>query len=271
VDSLTRDHRTVNATKLYMSWFYDRTAAVFSRSSQYRFNLRDLGVADDRLRIIAPGVNTLKFAPLHRDVNTWADLGVAEPLRLLYCGRVSVEKNLRLLVDAFRQLCRTRNDTALIVAGDGPFLAQMRKKLAGTPAYFLGYQNDGQLGRLYASADLFVFPSRTDTLGQVVMEAHASGLPAIVSNEGGPKETVDHEVSGLVLPATDARVWSSAIDQLLSDEPRRSRMARCAPQRVARFSLQHTFESFWAEHLLAVEPPPRAEALRVNAPSGLPV
>jgi len=146
----------------------------------------------------------------------------------------------------------------------------MRKKLAGTPAYFLGYQNDEQLGRLYASADLFVFPSRTDTLGQVVMEAHASGLAAIVSNEGGPKETVDHDVTGLVLPATDARVWSLALDQLLSDEPRRQRMARCAPQRVERFSLERTFENFWAEHLLAVEPPP-AEPVRVETPTGLPV
>src|SRR5207248_2475482 len=184
VESLTRDHRMVHATTLYMQWFYHETATVFSRSNQYRFNLRDLGLSDDRLRTLAPGLNMLKFAPLHRDVNLFTDLGVREPL------------------------------------------------------------------------------------GQVVMEAHACGLPAVVSNEGGPKETVDHEVSGLVLPATDARVWAAALDQLLSDEPRRSRMARCAPQRVARFSLERTFESFWIEHLLAAEPP--AAETPVESPAKLP-
>ena len=137
---------------------------------------------------------------------------MCEPLRLLYVGRVSVEKNLPLLVDAFRQLCRQRNDTALIVAGDGPYLQEMKKKLAGTPAYFLGYRNDKQLGPLYAGSDLFVFPRGTDTLGQVVMEAQASGLPVIVSNEGGPKEMMEDCVTGMMLPATDARRWASMID-----------------------------------------------------------
>jgi glycosyltransferase involved in cell wall biosynthesis len=111
---------------------------------------------------------------------------------------VSVEKNLPLLVDAFRQLCRQRNDTALIVAGDGPYLAEMKKKLAGTPAYFLGFQSDKQLGPLYAGSDLFVFPSRTDTLGQDVMEAQASGMPVLVSNECGPKEKMEDTVTGLM-------------------------------------------------------------------------
>jgi glycosyltransferase involved in cell wall biosynthesis len=215
-------------------------------------------------------VNTEKFSPAHRDADIWTKLDVREPLHLLYSGRVSIEKNLALLVDAFRQLCRTRNDTALVVAGDGPYLSEMKRKLSGTPAYFLGYQNDEQLGKLYASSDLFVFPSRTDTLGQVVMEAQASGLPVVVSNEGGPKEMMDEGATGLVLPATDARIWASSIDLLLSDEPRRHGMARAAPQKMARQSLQRTFESFWTAHLQAVEPPPRAQ-LAATAPAPLPV
>ena len=271
VASFTHDHRMVNATAAYMKWFYHQTEAVFSRSSQYLFNLRDLGLEDDRLRTIRPGVNTQKFRPEHRDEKLWTTLGVREPLRLLYCGRVSVEKNLPMLVEAFRQLCRTRNDVALVVAGAGPYLAEMKKRLDGTPAYFLGQQNDEQLGRLYASADLFVFPSRTDTLGQVVMEAQASGLPVVVSNEGGPKESIDDGATGVVLPATDARLWTSTIDLLLSDRAKLERMAHLAPQRAAsRYSLERTFEDFWAEHVAAVEPPP-AEPLPITAPADVPV
>ncbi|HEY1629250.1 MAG TPA: glycosyltransferase, partial [Tepidisphaeraceae bacterium] len=98
------------------------------------------------------------------------------------------------------------------------------------------------------------FPSRTDTLGQVVMEAQACGLPAIVSNEGGPKETVEHNVTGLVMSTHDPADWRQAIEELLDDEPRRQRMGRMASGRMARFSIDRTFESFWADHLAIVEP-----------------
>ncbi|MBC8107864.1 MAG: glycosyltransferase [Anaerolineae bacterium] len=270
VSHLTRDHRMADGTKAYMRWLYGQTSAVFSRSNQYRFNLRDLGLNDENLRMIQPGVNTAKFNPSHRDPNLWADLNVKEPLRLLYVGRVSVEKNLPLLVDAFRQLCRQRNDTALIVAGDGPYLAEMKKKLAGTPAYFLGFRNDKQLGALYAGSDLFVFPSRTDTLGQVVMEAQASGLPVVVSNEGGPKEMMEDAVTGMMLPATDARLWASMIDLLLADELRRRRMAHNASLRATHYSLEQTFDAFWADHLAIVEPP-TSEHADVTAPDALPI
>jgi glycosyltransferase involved in cell wall biosynthesis len=181
---------------------------------------------------------------------------VNEPLRLLYCGRVSVEKNLPMLVDSFRRLCAMRRDAALVVAGDGPYLSAMRLALAGLPAYFLGYQNDAQLAALYAGADLFVFPSRTDTLGQVVMEAQGCGLPALVASEGGPKETVADGVSGLVLTGTDPVRWCQAMNELLDDAPRRQRMARAAALRGERFSLARTFDAFWAEHTRAVAGPP---------------
>jgi len=257
VENLTGDHRVTNGTIAYMEWFYGQMARVFSRSREYLFNLRDLGISDDKLRTILPGVNTDKFNPIHATDDNgalWKSMGIDQPHRLLYAGRVSVEKNLPLLASAFELLCKERSDVALVVAGDGPYLPEMRTRLANLPARFLGYQNDHQLGRLYASSDLFVFPSRTDTLGQVVMEAQASGLPVLVSNEGGPKEMMSDGLSGLSLPASDPAVWSRAIDALLNDQPRRQRMARNAPHRMARHSLARTFESFWTEHLLAVEP-----------------
>lgn len=254
VDNLTRDHRITNGTTAYMEWFYGQMAAVFSRSAAYRFNLHDLGIQEEKLRTILPGVATDKFAPRHRNEQCWSELGVKEPKRLLYCGRVSVEKNLPLLVDAFKQLCLKRGDTALIVAGDGPYLAEMRKALAGLPAYFPGYRNDAQLAPLYAGADLFVFPSRTDTLGQVVMEAQASGLPVIVSNEGGPKELTENGVSGVVIPAIDAFRWCATLDELLSDDLRRQQMSHAAAQRADKFSQIKTFESFWADHVRAAMP-----------------
>jgi D-inositol-3-phosphate glycosyltransferase len=86
------------------------------------------------------------------------------------------------------------------------------------------------------------------------MEAQASGLPAIVSNEGGPKETVDDGNSGLVLSSREPSAWANAIQSLLDDEPRRARMSRAAAQRMSRFSLEKTFDAFWSEHATAAEP-----------------
>jgi glycosyltransferase involved in cell wall biosynthesis len=236
-------------TLLYMKWFYAQMALVFSRSRQYRFKLMDLGIAETQAITLPPAIDLERFNSSHRDPAGWERLKVRQPWRLLYVGRVSIEKNLPLLVDAFRKLCLTRNDVALVIAGDGPYLDEMRRQLSTVPAYFLGYQNDQQLAWLYASADLLVFPSRTDTLGQVVMEAQACGLPVLVSNEGGPKELMDPGITGMIIPSSDPKAWCQTMDDLLSDEPRRMRMGRNAIARMARFSLAKTFETFWAEHV----------------------
>lgn len=250
VDRLSRDHRITNGTIEYMKWFYGQAAAVFTRSSAYRFNLRDLGLPDEKLHAIPAGIDLNKFKPTHREP---ASSGGSH--RLLYCGRVSEEKNLPLLVETFKLLCARRNDIELIVAGDGPYLQKMKSQLESLPAQLLGAQDDAQLVALYNCTDLMVFPSRTDTLGQAVMEAQACGLPAIVSNEGGPKEIVEHNVSGLVLASNDAPSWCEAIHHLLDDEPRRLRMCRAAVTKMQGCSIRSTFDSFWADHLAVVEPP----------------
>jgi glycosyltransferase involved in cell wall biosynthesis len=250
VDRLTGDHRITNGTIEYMKWFYGQAATVFARSGPYRFKLLDLGVVEGKLRLIEPGISLDKFNARHRSPGVWRELGVSEPRRLLYAGRVSVEKGLPLLAEAFRQLCAIRRDTALIIAGDGPYLAEMRRALADLPAHFLGCQSDEQLAKLYASSDLFVFPSCTDTLGQVVMEAQACGLPALVSTEGGPREVVA-DGSGIAIASTDPAVWCENITALLNDEPRRQHVVDAALARAARFDFVRSFEGFWSEHVAA--------------------
>jgi glycosyltransferase involved in cell wall biosynthesis len=260
VHDLIGDHRLTKATTAYMQWFYGQTCTVFARSRDYRGRLRELGFADAKLALSPPGVDTEKFRPERRDVKLWSTLGVTETHKLLYAGRVSVEKNLRFMVDAFARICHKRSDVALVVAGDGPYRAEMEKATAGLPVYFLGFQNDQSLAALYASSDLFVFPSKTDTLGQVVVEAQASGLPVLVSDQGGPKEFMDDQITGHILPTESAEVWSKAIDSLLTDTIRRQRMSRSAPTRIARFSAAHTFETFWGEHVKAAAAQEAAES-----------
>jgi glycosyltransferase involved in cell wall biosynthesis len=158
-----------------------------------------------------------------------------------------------MLAEAYRKLCEKRRDAALIVAGDGPYRATMEKKLSHLPAHFLGTLGDEELAQLYASADLFLFPSRTDTLGQVVMEAQASGLPCLVSPDGGPKESIEDGRTGVVVSDSDPARWAGVVGELLDDADRRTRMGELAAQRGAKATLSRTFGGFWDAHLAACE------------------
>lgn len=253
-DRLTGDHRVADGMRAYCGWFYNRLATVFSRSRAYEINLRGLGVADGRMETLSPGVDTEKFSPERADAGAFAKLGVSARRRLLYCGRLSKEKNLDVLVDVLARLVRARRlDTALVFVGRGPHEVALRERCAslGLPAHFVGEQDDAALAALYAAADLLVFPSTTDTLGQVVLEAQACGLPALVSTLGGPREQIAPGETGLVLPGDDAGAWASAIGELLDDEPRRRAMGAAAARRMAGRSLTGTFEQFWERHLAA--------------------
>jgi glycosyltransferase involved in cell wall biosynthesis len=255
VNNLTGDHRLTVGTEGYMHWFYTRTAATLTRSKEYREKLHQLGVPRERLATTLAGVDTKKFNPSFRDSRIWESLGVQRPYIVLYVGRVSVEKNLPFLTETFKQLCKRRSDVALVIVGDGPYRQDMQAETAGLPVHFVGFRSETTLPKLstiFASADLFVFPSETDTLGQVVIEAQASGLPVIVTDQGGPKEAMDDGITGQVVAAKDPAVWCSVIDELLNDTPRRLRMGRTGPQRMGRFSLPNMFANFWDEHLRVV-------------------
>ena len=269
IQRMTKDHRLTTGAEGYMRWFYGQCAMTLSRSRDYREKLHDIGIPKSKVAMTLAGVDTKKFNPNLRDETIWLPLGVTQPLRLIYVGRVSVEKNLPFLCEVFKQLCQKRSDVALIIVGDGPYRAEMETAAAGLPVHFLGYRGDTTdptLSTLYASADLFVFPSETDTLGQVVIEAQASGLPVLVSPTGGPKEAMDDGITGQVIPTTDPALWTTAIDALLGDTPKLQRMSRTGPQRMSRFDLTHMFDAFWDEHfkvMQASNPPVAVESTPV--------
>lgn len=246
------DHRITAGLGAWQQWFYARLAKVFARSRANEMVLRQMGIASQRIEVLSPGVDTQTFRPDRRDPLIWSSLGVAQPLRLLYAGRLSAEKNLDLLAESFAHVAARRSDVALVFAGEGPAEPALRRKLAGLPVYFLGALDDDRLATLYASADLLVFPSAHETLGQVVLEAQASGLPVIVSSIGGPRELVEPGVTGLVLPPGDANAWTQAIVQLLEDADARVKMSRAAPAHAQKYALSRTFDQFWSAH---IEPP----------------
>jgi glycosyltransferase involved in cell wall biosynthesis len=243
----------------HMRLFYKRFASIFTRSTDYKRSLIQLGIAEDRIVRLLPGIDTHAFHTRYKDPSIWARLGVPDDgVKVIYCGRVSVEKNMPLLTKAWKDVthvCAQRGLTAqLIIVGDGPHRAPMQLELQGTNVHFLGFRHGVELSTIYASGDLFVFPSTTDTLGQVVMESQSSGLPVIVSDQGGPKEVVQQGRTGLVLPADRPEQWTDAIVSLIQDEPRRRQWGAAAHEFIQPMSIQQSFEHFWQVHQAAAEP-----------------
>ena len=240
VRSLTNDEFLEQAAWNYMIWFYGQMEEVMVPSAGTREQLVSRGLPADRMKPLPRWVDTETYSPEMRNSSFWKSRGIGlGRVVLLYVGRVSREKGLEMLVDAFRQLSDSGAAIALAVIGDGPYRAEMEASLSGYPALFTGYLAGEQLQRGYASADLFVFPSATDTFGNVVLEAQASGLPVIVSDEGGPRELMIDGETGLVFRAGSTSDLSAAIRSLVSDTQRISAMGANA----RRFTLDKAPDS----------------------------
>ncbi|HLP83397.1 MAG TPA: glycosyltransferase family 1 protein [Phycisphaerales bacterium] len=257
IDKLFGNDSMTIGCESFMRWFYKPFARIFTRSDDYAKRLVALGIDRSRLVTLKPGIRIDEFHPRFRDETIYERLGCAPgSVRFVYCGRVSVEKNLPLLARVWpvvHERLRERGVRGeLILIGDGPYRSEMETSLAGRDAKFLGFRYGSELAALYASADAFVFPSATDTLGQVVMESQASGLPVLVSDQGGPKEVVRHGETGLVLPAQDERAWIDAMTELATEHGRRRAMGLAAHRYLQDFSISKSFEHYWSVHESAV-------------------
>ncbi|MFZ5812033.1 MAG: glycosyltransferase [Thermodesulfobacteriota bacterium] len=241
---LTGDDSMEEIMWRYVVWYYNQMDAVFVPSASTGEELKAHGVAPEKIRTYPRGVDVERFHPAKRN-GFLAGQGVAEGVSLLYVGRVSREKNLHHLAEAFRNLSARHAEVNLVVVGDGPYLEEMRERMAGTRCHFTGCLDGEDLAEAYASSDLFVFPSTTDTFGNVVLEAQASGLPVVVSDQGGPCENVAPGVTGVVVPDMDAKSLEAVLDELVSDPGRIRRMGAAARASMEGRSFDAAFLGAW--------------------------
>jgi glycosyltransferase involved in cell wall biosynthesis len=208
------------------------------------------GLRDERLGLFPKGVDTARFSPRCRRQDFWAQRGLMCERVLLYVGRVSVEKGLDILFDAFESLRSYDPRLGLAVVGDGPYRVPLATRYGGANVLFTGFLDGCELAEAYASSDLFVFPSATDTFGLVVLEAFASGLPAVVCDRGGPPEIVRDGETGLVVPAGDSRAFAAATKRLLDASALAHSMglaARRAAEATSWVSAAYRLEDIYCE------------------------
>lgn len=215
---LAEDERLEEIAWRYMAWFYEGMDHIAVPSKTYLDQLVRKGFDREKLYVMPRGVDLERFSPEKRDETFWHQFNLNGEFKFLYAGRISKEKNLVNLLDAFQSLKKDRSFSAkLVLAGDGPDLDELKQEYANENIRFTGRLHGEALSQAYASADFFVFPSLTDTFGNAVLEAHASGLPAIVSEQGGPREIVSSHNSGLVVDTRSSVALADALRSVCSD------------------------------------------------------
>jgi len=208
--------------------FYAQADRVLSPSAASDDALAALGVPRERIGRWDRGVDLTRFSPTLR---TRAADG---RVRVLYAGRLTKEKGVDLLADAFLAARARDPRLELVLAGGGPEEDALRARL-GSAVTFLGWLEGAELARAFADADLFLFCSQTDTFGQVVLEAQASGLPVVAVDAGGPAELIADGRSGLLCPP-DAATLAAALAGLAASRAARDRLARGARAAAAERS-----------------------------------
>jgi glycosyltransferase involved in cell wall biosynthesis len=242
---LTEDSFLESVAWRYMHWFYGQLDTVFVNSEEYRQSWINRGLDPAKLKIFPRGLDTELFTPARRDPAFWEKFGPTNgEVRLLYVGRISKEKDLDVLAKAYRQLRDEGLSIQLLIVGHGPYSEALSETLPD--AIFTGYLKGKELATAYASADVFAFPSTTDTFGNVIIEAQASGVPVIVSDSGGPKELVEDNVNGLITKSHDVEDFSRAIRELVVDPARRERMGSRGRQSVIDRTWPAAFRKFWS-------------------------
>ncbi len=219
------DPRLEAGMRMALSAFYGHCNVVLSPSSASDESLVEIGIEERRIGRWDRGVDLTRFSPRKRVPGL-----LPGELNVLYVGRQTKEKGADLLADAFLEAHRRDPRLRLVLAGGGPEQQHLWERLGDTAA-FLGWLDGDALARVYASADVFLFASRTDTFGQVILEAQASGLPVVAVDEGGPSSLIADGVTGLLCPP-DAGSLASAVELLASSPEIRRRIATAAVEAV---------------------------------------
>jgi glycosyltransferase involved in cell wall biosynthesis len=198
----------------YMLWFHSQCLLTTCPSVSAQSILHRYGIY--RTAIFSRGIDTERFSPAHRSSHRPESTALEQKIHLLYVGRVAPEKDLALLRESYAEIERRYpSQTTLTIVGDGPMLEECQQTFPKSTR-FTGFKKGRELARLYASSDLFICPSSTETFGNVVLEAMASGLAVIGSCEGGVGETIQHMKNGLHFSARSASSLTERIDLLMT-------------------------------------------------------
>ncbi len=221
-----------------MRAFYDRCDLMLATTAKMRTQLERNGFSCP-VGVMRRGVDASLFHTNRRTVPANPKIPT-----LLYAGRISVEKNLPFLAEVLNRLRAEGLQFNAAFLGDGPLRAELQTQLPW--ATFHGFLSGEALARAYANADIFAFPSRTDTFGNVVLEAMAAGLPGVVADECGPGEIITEGHDGYV--ATDPTLYAQRLRELIRNPELRHAMSVAARESAEKQTWDAIFDRLWERY-----------------------
>jgi glycosyltransferase involved in cell wall biosynthesis len=225
----------------YLCGFHNRTRGTVVPSVDLRDRLQALGFKN--VSILGRGVDSQLFTPERRCAELRYHWGVAEnDLAALYVGRIAAEKNLGLAIKTYRAMKRFSDAVRFVVVGDGPLRATLQQ--AHPDVLFSGVHTGTQLAKHYASADVFLFPSETETFGNVTLEAMASGLVVVAYDYAAAKMHITHGETGVLVPYGDAKAFVDFAAKLVREPHSLAQMRRHAREYAASVDWQRVVEQF---------------------------
>ncbi|MGD9831639.1 MAG: glycosyltransferase family 4 protein [Piscinibacter sp.] len=250
----------------YLRKFHNRTLCTMVPTEGLRRELRSEGF--ERLEVVTRGVDTRQFDPARRSAALRASWGADDDTLVVCCvGRLAREKNLDVLIDAFRAIERRVPSSRLVLVGGGPLEQELRSACPG--GVFAGQRRGDDLAAHYASADLFLFPSLTETFGNVTTEAMASGLPVVAFDYAAAAQLIDHDAQGVRVPFGDGRAFAEAALALAFDPARRERLGRAARERALLLDWSTIVQRFEGVLTTVIREAAGAQGLPAKAAPGL--
>ncbi|MFD0680579.1 MULTISPECIES: glycosyltransferase family 4 protein [unclassified Paenibacillus] len=227
----------------YMLWFHQECQKIYVPSQSTLLHLQDKGLK--RLEIWSRGVEESLFRPIVNRPQVWRQYGInPDRFVILYVGRLAPEKSVDVLLQTFLALSDTiRANSHLVITGDGPLYQPLLENYGGASNItFTGFQQGRELSRLYAAADVFLFPSASETFGNVILEAMASGTAVIGAAAGGVKDLIHHNQNGLLCKPGNIVEFVNTVELLYHNEGRRLEIAEAG----RTYSMQQSWEQIFS-------------------------
>ncbi|MDR9415716.1 MAG: glycosyltransferase family 1 protein [Gracilimonas sp.] len=214
----------------YLSWFYNSLSQVYVPSKSMIDELEDHGFKDG-MKIWARGVNTSLFSPEKRDLKWRNERGFEDDdIVVTFVSRLVWEKELATFREAVQHVASKNKKVKAMIVGDGPAKKDLQEQM--NEAHFTGFLGGEDLAKAYACSDVFLFPSHTETFGNVTLEAMSSGLPCLVANATGSRSLVEDGVNGKLAEPENQADFTKKLSLIVEDKELRAKM-RVASRRKA--------------------------------------
>jgi glycosyltransferase involved in cell wall biosynthesis len=231
------------AVAAYLRRFHNRADSTLVPTAELAQSLRELRF--ERLRVVGRGVDARVFTPERRSAALRKAWGATDDTLVALCvSRFAPEKNFPLVIEAFEAMRRARPGTRLVLVGDGPMLEELRRRT--NECIIAGRLVNGELSAHYASADVFLFPSVTETFGNVTLEAMASGLGVVAYRYAAAREHLEHGRTALLAPPGDREAFLALAERLARMPLLAAQLGRAARAVAESLTWERVVEDFEA-------------------------